>query len=61
MDFALFLGILGPAYALLSANGSMGSWEAIMNFYLTSQVMIPGPDPNPVRFIVDENLPAFTE
>jgi hypothetical protein len=33
----------------------------LINFYLTSQIMIPGPDPNPVRFLTDEKLPDFSE
>lgn len=60
-DFAIFLGLLGPAYALITINNSTGSWENIMNFYFGSQVLIPGPDPNPVRFLIDENLPQFCE
>lgn len=60
-DIAILLGLLGPAYALVTLNNSTSSWENIMNFYFGSQVLIPGPDPNPVRFLVDENLPQFCE
>jgi hypothetical protein len=57
----MFLGMLGPLYALATINGSIGSWEQIINFYLTSQVLIPGPDPNPTRFLLDEEFPQFSE
>jgi hypothetical protein len=58
---SIFLGLLGPAYALLTLNNSTAGWENIMNYYFGSQVLIPGPDPNPVRFLLDENLPQFCE
>ena len=61
LDFSIFLGLIGPMYALITMNNSVGSWENLLNFYLTSQVLIPGPDPNPVRFILDEQLPDFSE
>lgn len=61
MDIAIFLGMLGPMYCLLTLNSSTANWENIANFYLTSQVFIPGPDPNPTRFIINESLPQFTE
>jgi hypothetical protein len=61
LDFAIFLGLIGPGYALVTINNSSTQWEAVMNFYLTSQILIPGPDPNPVRFLVDEELPDFSE
>jgi hypothetical protein len=61
MDISIFLGILGPVYCLLTLNGSATSWENLANFYFTSQVYIPGPDPSSTRFISDEKLPQFSE
>lgn len=61
LDFSILLGLIGPAYALITMNNSTGYWDNIINFYLTSQVLIPGPDPNPVRFLLDEQLPEFSE
>jgi len=61
MDIAIFLFLLGPAYCLLTLNQGGSHWENIINFYLSSQVMIPGPDPNPTRFLSDEELPDFIE
>ncbi len=61
LDISIFLGLIGPGYALVTAHSSSGNWENLLNFYFTSQVLIPGPDPNPVRFLVDEQLPDFSE
>jgi hypothetical protein len=61
LDFSIFIGLLGPAYALITINNSAATWENVINFYLTSQVLIPGPDPNPVRFLTDEKLLDFKE
>lgn len=61
LDFSILLGLIGPAYALVTMNNTTNYWENILNFYLTSQVLIPGPDPNPVRFLLDEQLPDFSE
>lgn len=61
LDFSIFLGLIGPAYALVTLNNSCGHWENLINYYFSSQVLIPGPDPNPVRFLSDEKLPDFTE
>jgi hypothetical protein len=61
LDFSMLLGMIGPLYALATIHGSIGSWEQIINFYLTSQVLIPGPDPNPTRFLLDEEYPQFSE
>ncbi len=60
-DLAIFLGLLGPAYVLVTYHNSTASWENVINFYFGSQILIPGPDPNPVRFLTDENLPQFCE
>lgn len=57
----MFIGLLGPVYALITANKSASSWETILNFYTGSRFFIPGPDPNPTRLIVDEPLPDFVE
>lgn len=61
LDFSIFLALLGPLYCLVTLNNSAGHWETIMNYYVSPQVFIPGPDPNPVRFIIDEKLPEFSE
>lgn len=61
LDISIFLGLLGPLYSLVTMNNSTGHWENLINFYVTSQVLIPGPDPNPVRFLLDEKLPDFIE
>ncbi len=60
-DISLILGLIGPIYAFATMHGSVANWEAIINFNLTSQVYIPGPDPNPRRFLIDEELPHFSE
>lgn len=61
LDISILLGLLGPTYTLLTLNNSATNWENLINFYLTSQVYIPGPDPNPTRFLINEELPQFTE
>jgi hypothetical protein len=58
---AIFCGLAGPAYCLFSLNNESGYWDGVMNFYMSSQVFIPGPDPNPVRFLKDEVLPEFLD
>lgn len=57
----LFIFGLGPFYALVTMNDSSSKWEQILNFYVGSSVYIPGPDPNPVRFLADETLISFNE
>jgi|ERR1700733_2536055 hypothetical protein len=61
LDFCIFIGLCGPVYCLVTLNNSASHWETIMNFWGTSQLLMPGPDPNPVRFLVDEELPDFLE
>lgn len=61
LDFSIFLGIIGPVYCIFTLNQSTGQWETILNFYFLSQKFIPGPDPNPNYFLVDEELPVFSE
>ncbi len=61
LDAAIFLGLLGPIYALVTINNSAAHWEMILSFFLSSKVYIPGPDPNPTRFLVDEQLIDFCE
>lgn len=58
---AIFFGLCGPAYCLFSLNNQSGYWDGVMNFYMSSQVFIPGPDPNPVRFLKDEVLPEYLD
>jgi hypothetical protein len=58
---SIFLGILGPLYCLVTMNHSASYWETIINFYMGNRIFIPGPDPNPTRFLHDEQLPEFTE
>ena len=61
LDISIFFGLIGPAYALITMHNSSSNWENVLNFYVISQVLIPGPDPNPVRFLIDEELPDFGE
>jgi hypothetical protein len=61
LDLSIFLGLIGPAYSLVTLNNTSSHWENLLNFYFASQVLIPGPDPNPVRFLADEQLPDFSE
>jgi hypothetical protein len=61
LDVAIFLFLLGPVYCLITMNNSASHWESILNFYLMPSVYIPGPDPNPVRFLTDEELVDFCE
>jgi len=61
LDVAIFFGLLGPGYALVTFNSASGGWENLLNYYFSSQILIPGPDPNPVRFLTDEQLPDFCE
>lgn len=61
IHISLFVGLIGPAYCLFTLNHSANYWETIINFYLSSQVYIPGPDPNPTRFLIDEQLLDFCE
>ena len=57
----LFFGLVGPFYCLVTLNHSASYWETLLNFYTGSKVLIPGPDPNTTRFLVDEKLPDFVE
>jgi hypothetical protein len=61
LDVSIIIGALGPVYCLVTLNHSASHWENLLNFYLSSQVLIPGPDPNPTRFLLDEELPDFSE
>ncbi|MBI4534478.1 MAG: hypothetical protein HY711_11085 [Candidatus Melainabacteria bacterium] len=61
LDMTILIGLLGPFYCLLTANHSASYWENIINYYISPQKFIPGPDPNPVRFLLDEELVAFSE
>ena len=53
LDVCILIGLLGPVYSLVTLNHSAGYWENLLNFYMTSQVLIPGPDPSPVRFLLE--------
>jgi len=57
----IFLGLIGPAYCLVTLNHSASHWETLLNFYAGSSVYIPGPDTDPKRFLLDEQLPDFIE
>jgi hypothetical protein len=57
----LFIFILGPAYCLITMNNSASHWEMVMNHYFSPSIYIPGPDPNPTRFLIDEELVDFVE
>ncbi|MBX9690337.1 MAG: hypothetical protein K2X27_26725 [Candidatus Obscuribacterales bacterium] len=61
IDIAIFVFLAGPLYSLVTLRNSAGYWENILNFYFSSQVLIPGPDPNPTRFLLDETLVEFSE
>src|SRR5262245_32777263 len=61
LDIAIFLFLIGPLYCLVTLNNSAGYWETLINYYISPQVYIPGPDPNPTRFLVDEQLVDFCE
>jgi hypothetical protein len=61
LDFCIFIGLIGPLYALCTINNAASQWETVVNFWGSSQLMMPGPDPNPVRFLIDESLPEFYE
>ena len=61
LHISLIVGAIGPIYCLFTLNHSSGYWETVLNHYVTSQVFIPGPDPNPTRFLVDEDLLDFCE
>ena len=61
LDISIFVFLIGPIYCLITARNSAGYWESIFNFYFGSQILIPGPDPNPTRFLLDETLVDFNE
>jgi hypothetical protein len=61
LDISIFIALLGPLYCLVTYHNGSGHWENILNFYFAPQVFIPGPDPNPTRFLLDEELIEFYE
>ena len=61
LDICIFIFLCGPAYCLITLNNSAAQWETILNYYFCPQVFIPGPDPNPTRFLLDEELVDFIE
>lgn len=61
LDISILVFLFGPLYCIISLNNAGGYWESVLNFYFSSQVLIPGPDPNPTRFLLDENLVDFSE
>lgn len=61
LDVSIFIGLIGPVYALATINNSAARWESVLGFFFSSKVYIPGPDPNPVRFLTDEELVDFCE
>jgi hypothetical protein len=58
---SVFLAMIGPFYSLLTLNDSSTGIGNVVNFLFTCQVLIPGPDPNPTRFLIDEKLADFSE
>ncbi len=58
---AIFVFMLGPAYCVVTLNNSASHWESLVNFLFSSKVYIPGPDPNPIWFLTDEELVDFRE
>ncbi|MBZ0188847.1 MAG: hypothetical protein K8F91_21570 [Candidatus Obscuribacterales bacterium] len=61
LDAAILICLFGPAYCLVTMSHSAGQWESLIGFYMSPQVFIPGPDPNPERFLSDEQLPEFID
>src|ERR1700733_7280641 len=61
LDFCIFVALLGPLYSLVTLNNTAANWETLINFYATSQIFVPGADPNSRRFLIDEELPQFSE
>ncbi len=61
LDVSILLGLLGPVYAIMTMNNSAAHWESVLGFFFAYKVFIPGPDPNPLRFLLDEELVDFSE
>jgi len=61
LDVSILLGLIGPAYALITMNGSSGNLDCVVGSFFSPGVYIPGPDPNPTRFLLDEELIDFYE
>ncbi|MBY0357757.1 MAG: hypothetical protein K2W82_07130 [Candidatus Obscuribacterales bacterium] len=61
LDISVVVFLAGPIYSLFTLNNSAGHWENVIGHYFSSQVYIPGPDPNPTRFLLDETLVEFSE
>jgi hypothetical protein len=61
LDLAILIFFAGPLYCLVTMNNSAATWENLLNFYVSPQIYIPGPDPNPTRFLLDEELVQFNE
>lgn len=61
LDLSIAFFLIGPIYCLVTLNNSSGNLENIIGHYVSPTVYIPGPDPNPVRFLVDEELDDFCE
>ena len=61
LDISILAFLAGPIYCLFTINSSAGYWENILNHFFASQILIPGPDPNPTRFLLDESLIEFSE
>jgi len=61
LDVTILIALIGPIYSLVTLNHSASYWESLLGFHMTAQVYIPGPDPNPTRFLLDEELTDFSE
>ncbi len=61
LDLSIFVFMIGPMYCLVTIHNSSGNWENLLNYYLSPCIYIPGPDPNPSRFLIDEELVDFCE
>ncbi len=61
LDVAIFIAIIGPIYCVFTLNQTTTQWETLLNFYFLPQKFMPGPDPNPSQFLLDEELPVFSE
>lgn len=61
LDLTILIMLIGPVYCLFTLNNSTGALENALNFFFSTHIYIPGPDPTPTRFLTDETLVPFTE
>lgn len=58
---SIFIFMISPVYCLVTMHNGNGHWENVINHYISPAIYIPGPDPNPTRFLLDEELVDFCE